>query len=268
MPDALPLSSRSRFRVLGCASNSATGPTTSFAVLMGKSGLLIDTGVDPVGRLVTSGEDPTFIDTLVVTHAHSDHCAGFANFVFTRNLLARGEGGIHPLTVHADTTTTLALKSQLATQYPERRLEVRWITVSSGDEVDGPGDSKLQFLASRHEVPALSVKITEPNEGWTVGIQADGSPTPENELFFAGSRVLALETHSLELLEEQLSATHARGHSGLGDAVRLARAVGPDVVIPFHLSKTFFTDPERRKMVETALGYPWASGLRLLPEPW
>ncbi|AXH96963.1 MBL fold metallo-hydrolase [Ornithinimicrobium avium] len=261
----LHLSPDSHMTVLGCASNSASGPTTSFVVYANEKGLLIDTGVDPIGRLTYNREDVAQVSSVIVTHSHSDHCAGFANFVFTRQLLAKNCDGIPPLQVYANRQTLNALDSQLKTQYPNREFDVIENEVIAGEAMRTPEGFTLVFLDSAHEVPAVSARITHDLHDWTIGIQSDSAPSNRFLKFFEGATVLVAEVHSLETDSGRLRRVHERGHSGLADAARLVEMVQPEVAIPFHLPSEFFSSAAAAATVAAALGEAGRRGLQCLP---
>lgn len=262
------LSESTYFKVLGCASNSSTGPTSSFYLKIDGKGLLLDTGVDPIGRLACSEEDITKLEAVVVTHSHSDHCSGFANLVFTRKLLAKKLA--HPptpLSVYANMTTLETLRKQLFTQYPDRSFEIKWACVEEGIQHHIFNELKLSGLDNSHSVPTSSVRI-DCNKGWSIGYQADGAPTPKYIDFFKEATVLILQVHSLTQNKDELETLHKKGQSGLGDAEEIVSILSPSVTIPYHLPRSFFYDPRLKELVRLALGKSSDIGINLLSGPW
>ena len=70
------------------------GPSTLIA--SGKASILVDCGSGAVVQLVKSGRSPAEINTIFLTHLHSDHYIDLDHFIVTRWIL----GGTRPLTIH------------------------------------------------------------------------------------------------------------------------------------------------------------------------
>jgi ribonuclease BN (tRNA processing enzyme) len=243
MPDDVNLTT------LGHWSNSSAGPTTSFHLAIADARILLDVGVDPIGRLQAADLAPGEVTHVYVSHLHSDHVSGFANFVFTRTLLDReGDIPLLKLTVLAHPTILEGLKTLLGVQYPERNFDLAW--VECGEEpVDLGGELKLRLVETDHPVPCYGAVVE--TDRVKVGFTADTGPVPSHEHDYAGCDILIGEAFGLA--DDVGDSIHRRGHSTAEDLGRLAAAAKPKIVLPFHFGQEY-ADPKKRAELLEACG--------------
>lgn len=110
----------STITILGnCATQTAEMETTSFLLASRAQRILFEAGPGVVRQLLRSGQTVTDIDTLVVTHLHADHAAGFPYLIFSM-AMARQQSQMPPrdLQVIASDETMAGLQEMLSIQYP------------------------------------------------------------------------------------------------------------------------------------------------------
>lgn len=246
MPDDL------RLTTLGHWSNSSAGPTTSFHLAVDDAGVLLDVGLDPVGRLQELGLQPHDVTHVYVSHLHSDHVSGFANFVFTRSLLSReGDLPLLKLTVLAHPTILSGLKTLLELQYPERDFDLDWVECDVEEPVALGGQLKMRLVPTDHPVPCYGV-VVETGRA-KIGFTSDTGPMPSHEHDYAGCDVLIGEAFGLA--SDVGDTIHRRGHSTAEDLGALVSAVRPGIVLPFHFGQEY-ADPGKRAKLLSACGAP------------
>lgn len=240
-----------RLTTLGHWSNSSAGPTTSFHVAADDAQILLDVGLDPIGRLQAAGLQPTDVTHVYVSHLHSDHVGGFANFVFTRTLLNReGDVPLLKLTVLGHPQVLVGLKALLDLQYPERTFDLAW--VECGEEpVSLGGQLKARLVPTDHPVPCYGV-VLETGRA-KIGFTGDTGPLASHQQDYAGCDVLIGEAFGLA--GDVGDSIHRRGHSTAEDLGELVNAARPRFVVPFHFGQEYADTSKRAKLL-SACGAP------------
>lgn len=232
--------------VVGCWANSLAGPTTSFLVSGDGIRLLLDVGCDPVGSLRRLDVKPTDIDAIYISHLHSDHASGLANFIFTRGLLSRTE--------YPRTSSVMVLCQQevltgaaelVRIQYPERQLAVKWIPLEPMKKVKVTDSCAITIFESLHTVPCYGAIIGI--GGVSVGFTSDTSPSPDHREVLADCNVLIGEAFGLAA--DVGRDVHKRGHSTAEDLAALAAATRCEAVIPFHFGPEYRDYEKRRTLL-------------------
>lgn len=167
------------------------------------------------------------VHTVLVTHAHPDHCSPFA-------LLWRHWAQLPgPLTVAGPESVLEECRPWLAPEDP-----VTLTAVEPGDVLDLAG-YRVRALAADHEVPAVLYDVTAP-DGDRLLYATDGGPLPA-----AAVEAARGADYDLVLLEQTFGdlRDHATSHLDLGtfpDQLAKLRAVGAVTattdVIAVHLS--------------------------------
>jgi adenosylcobinamide kinase/adenosylcobinamide-phosphate guanylyltransferase len=167
------------------------------------------------------------VATVLVTHAHPDHCAPFA--LLWRQWVRRG----HPLTVAGPAGALAECRPWVGPDDP-----VEFVELSAGDERE-LGGYRVRPLAAEHEVPTLLYDVTGPDGGRLL-YATDTGPL----------RTQALEqvrgaAFDVVLLEQTFGdhLTHGTAHLDLAsfpvelERLRAAGAVTPATdVVAVHLS--------------------------------
>ncbi len=242
---------------LGCWAHSGAGPTSSFHIMTPRYGILVDLGVDPVGQMRRLARDPTECSHIFASHPHSDHVSGFCNFIFTRELLGRNKANFEPnITVLGNEETIGALQAMLRLQYPDRKFHVSWRGVSAGNIVELPDDFTLQFAATKHTIPCLSVRVEGP--GVSVAYTADSAPFDGQAEFFLNVDVLISEAFGT--LADLGRDVNKKGHMLAEDTGKLALEANAKIVIPFHFTELYLDSYKLRELIEACAAGPVDAG--------
>ena len=237
---------RLQITALGCWANTLAGPTTSFLLSLGESSVLLDTGCDPIGRLIAFRVAPTTVDTLYLSHLHSDHAGGIANFVFTRDLFARKNSVRNsPLKVMAHETILEGARQLVQIQYPERNLPVDWISLKADETYSVDNSWDLKIFGNNHTVPCFGALLT--SEYSSVAFTSDGAPSSSQSTAVRDSRILIGEAFALAA--QRGADINRRGHSTAEDLSALAATAHCETVIPFHFDDNYSKDDERAALI-------------------
>jgi ribonuclease Z len=219
---------------LGCWGNSFAGPTTSFLLEMGASRTLLDLGCDPIGRLQAMNIHPTSVDALYISHLHSDHSSGLANFLFTRGLLGRGHiPSPMKVKVFAHQSVLMGAREMVHIQYPERDLPVDWITIETGEAFSIGDGYNATIVPNLHTVPCFGLVVRY--GAYCVAFTSDSAPSDLHRDVMADCDILIGEAFGLEA--EVGSDIHRRGHSTAEDLAILAARTRCRLVVPFHFGQ-------------------------------
>lgn len=236
---------------LGVWAHTYAGPTTSFLVNLPNASILLDTGVDPIGRMHDLGVLPTDCTHVYISHLHSDHCAGFPNLVFTRNMLGRtSTDPVAPLAVLGSKKVIDGCQTLLKLQYPERVFDLLWIPLDPGTPKEVAGDVTVSIALAVHPVECHACRVSMP--GFSLGFTADTAPCPDHSEYFRSCTILLGEAFGTE--GHVGSLVNQRGHSTAEDLGRLADASGTDWVVPFHFGPECADPSERSSLLRLAAG--------------
>ena len=227
-------------------------------------GVLIDCGIckrDFLARCDEAGFDPARIETVVITHEHSDHVKGLG--VVMRGLAKLGNAP----TVHAN-------EACVRNSVPLRDLaETAPIASLSADEPIEVSGIRLTPFATSHDAAAsFGFRIEDVADGDAIGFLTDsGVVTPSAHAALVGVRILALESNHDEAMLEtgpypfpiKRRIASDRGHlSNPQAAEELASLVGasreaglrePETVVAMHISQTNNDYVLPRRTLEGAL---------------
>lgn len=228
------------------------------------AGVLIDCGIckrDFLMRCDEAGFDPARIETVVVTHEHSDHVKGLG--VVMRGLAKLGNVPI----VHANEACVRnsAPLQDLAKAAPIAPL-------SADEPIEASGIRLTPFATSHDAAASFGFRIEDIADGDAIGFLTDsGVVTPSAHAALTGVRILALESnHDEDMLETgpypfpiKRRIASDRGHlSNPQAADELAAIVGasreaglrePEAVVAMHVSQTNNDYVLPKRMLEDAL---------------
>jgi ribonuclease BN (tRNA processing enzyme) len=247
----MPLQLRQTVQVLGCWAHSGAGPTSSFLVTLADTQLLLDVGIDPITRLRAIGSDPTHITDVYLSHAHSDHSSGLANFVFTRQLLARQTRADLPhLRILGSDANLATAASLLGLEYPDRQFSVDYVGLVSGITNRQTGYS-VATIDNVHSVPTTGIRVETPLG--TLGYTSDSAPYPTQAEFYRHCDILIAEAFgSLD----DVGDVSDRGHSNALNFASMIADAKPGVAVPFHFGEQYLKpDAMAQLLAECSAGH-------------
>jgi ribonuclease Z len=240
---------------LGCWGNSFAGPTTSFLVDLGTSRALLDVGCDPVGRLRAMNIDPTCIESVYISHLHSDHSSGLANFLFTRGLLGRNKVPAPARAkVLAHHSVLQGARELVRIQYPERDLSVDWLAIDTEEVFPLDEANSVRIVSNLHTVPCFGLVVR--NGAFCIAFTSDSAPSDSQLDAMAGCDLLIGEAFGLRA--EVGSDIHRRGHSTAEDLAVLAAGTQCKRLVPFHFGQEN-SDPAKRRALLHACSFGHAA---------
>lgn len=240
-----------RVTALGVWTHSFAGPTTSFFVEYDDARVLLDTGVDPIGRMRDFGISPVSCSHIYLSHLHSDHSSGFCNFVFTRELLGRGAKlTSSPITVLGSQTVISGCQSLLALEYPDRTFTINWVPLKDDLQTEIADGVTILTRLTTHSVECHACRLS--SSGIDIGFTADSAPRDDFAQLFANCTVLLGEAFGSESAVGK--DVNKRGHSTAEDLGRLVRASTPQWVIPFHFGIEYKNPSARAPFLQSCGG--------------
>jgi len=240
-----------KLTALGVWTHSYAGPTTSFYVGLENTRILLDTGIDPIGRMRAMEISPTDCTHLYLSHLHSDHSSGFSNFVFTRELLGRSlKGALSPLIVLGSRSVIEGCQAMLRLQYPDRSFKISWMSLEAGIATELADGVHIVTTPTVHSVECHGCRLT--SRGFTLGFTADTAPSQDHATFFSDTTVLVGEAFGTEARVG--TQVNNRGHSTAEDLGRLVTACNAHCVIPFHFGPECLDSSERAVLLAASKG--------------
>jgi len=241
-----------KITALGVWTNSHAGPTTSFYAEFNSARILLDTGVDPIGRMRALELSPTECTHLYLSHLHSDHSSGLSNFVFTRELLGRpAKDRLSRLTILGSRAVIEGCQALLKLQYPDRSFNISWLPLLAGTSVKIADGVSIVTTPTIHPVDCHGCRFSSSGEV-DIGFTADTAPSRDHSDFFLGCDVLLGEAFGLEARVGV--EVNKRGHSTAEDLGRLVSTCNAQCVIPFHFGPECADLIERRALLEASSG--------------
>ncbi len=201
------------------AAQSRDSGNTSFLVETGGHAVLVDASGDPVRHLARAGRPVTEVDSLVLTHTHTDHIYALPSLIHNMYMLRRkkplrlvGEGG------------TLAFARSLLDMFGLRQRpggpEFLWLEAGPGQPLDCAG-GVIEFFPALHSCPCLGLLVREP--GATLVYSSDSAPNPALDHLDVNSPVLI---HEATGLHEDAETLNGDGHSSARQAGAAALRMG------------------------------------------
>lgn len=226
------------------------------------SGVLIDCGIckrDFFARCDEAGFDPARIETVVVTHEHSDHVKGLG--VVLRGLAKLGcAPAVYANAACVASSAALQKIADAAPLADKRAIEVAGIRITP-------------FATSHDAAASFGFRIEDEADGDALGFLTDSGRAPASaHEALRGVRILALESnHDPTLLEngpypfpikQRIASdlghlSNAQAAEELAALVGESRAAGlrePEVVVAMHISETNNDYHLPKRALEEALG--------------
>jgi ribonuclease BN (tRNA processing enzyme) len=245
-----------RVRVLGSGSYLADPLRGSPGTLLRveQASLLVDAGSGTLQRLARAGLDPAFLDAVILTHRHVDHCADLAALLFcmkhqrsprrVRDLVLVGSEGLGE---HLDRLYALWGSSLMADSFD---LQVVELPLCGPGEADLPGGVVVASVPANHSEGALHYRFRAP-DGVTVVVSGDTGPSEALEQLAAGADLLLCECG---LPTGESFPAHL-------DAVEVARIVAaarPRRVLLHHYAPRPDLDADVARIVATGVPTAWS----------
>ena len=140
--------------------------------------ILVDTGWHCARNLLRAGVDPSAVDTLLLTHLHQDHYISLPSLLFyffngvhsAASLTICGPQGVSEI---VEMAASFAGHDRYFPSVPLPRTE----QLEPGGRLTLP-DVTIEAVASRHAVPGLSYRFTDPQTGRRAVYSGDTAPFP------------------------------------------------------------------------------------------
>lgn len=232
----------------GTAVPSLRRLSSSYLLSTGSGRLLVDAGPSVVRRLLESGHTVSDVDTIILTHFHTDHTADLSTFLFACNYGA--EERTEPLTIAGGKGLGLFYR-RLARLYPwvaPNRYELRLRPMGKNTirpmknirpmNTIGPmkrgawrmGSLSITWAAMNHRDESIGVRIEEAHTGApgrSVVFSGDTDSTPALAELASGADLLVVECAFPE--------RKVKGHLNLEALLPIVRQARPGKVILSHL---------------------------------
>jgi ribonuclease BN (tRNA processing enzyme) len=256
--------SHTRVVLLGTGNPAAdperSGPAT--AIVVNGVPYLVDLGVGVVRRAKSAAVDkgvtalePTNLRVAFVTHLHSDHTAGYADFILTPWVLGRrvplevyGPAGIKSMTGHLleayriDFETRTNPKTGSARQVPEGR-RVTAHEISAGI-VYKDANVTVTAFPTKHAMESFGYRFDTPDR--RIVISGDTGPTQATIDACHSCDVLVHEVHALGLLAKMpdLRDFVAKYDTTTEQLADLATRANPRLLILYHTGLRSASNPQ------------------------
>lgn len=216
----------------GAALSDPHRTTTMLAVAAGGETLVVDCGGDVGQRLLAAGLDLASIRTLILTHEHADHVAGFPLLMVKLWLSGRR----HPLDVVGIAPAldqARRLWESFDTSHWEGVPPIHWHVLPLEEKVAvlSTGAWRVTGTPARHSVPVLALRFEPTAEQGVLAYSADTEPDDGVARLAAGADLLVHE------------ATGAfPGHSSAAGAADIAARAGVGRCLLVHLPPAAMLD--------------------------
>lgn len=220
------------------AAQSRDSGNTSFLVETGRHAVLVDASGDPVRHLARAGRSIMDVDSLVLTHTHTDHIYALPSLIHNMYMSGRRK----PLRLMGEGDTLTFARSLLdlfgLLQRPGGP-EFLWLEVGPERPLDCDG-AVIEFFPARHSCPCLGLLIREP--GATLVYSSDSAPNPVLDHLDVGSPVLI---HEATGLHEDAETLNGDGHSSARQAGVTALRMGASALFICSMRAESSTDVEQ-----------------------
>lgn len=224
--------------ILGsCANQTATREATSLLVEDPEEGniILVDTGPGIVAALERCGRRASDVSTVLLTHSHADHVAGFAYFVWQRHFERIG------MPASAGALRVLGLEDVLgfaqesvARCYGEGsfpfRIAYEPILSTIDSRAVNVGRMVLTACRTHHTTPSIGVRVQCGSE--SVSISADTLPVESFGVLSEGADIMF---HEGMWPEEYRALADKAMHSTARDAGAVARKAKVRQLVLLHI---------------------------------
>jgi len=249
------------------ASRSAPGQ----AVLVDGQAYLIDAGNGIARQLILAGIEPNSLNTILVTHHHSDHNADLGTVL----LLNWGANLDHPVDVYGPPPTTRMLRSFFEMQREdietriadEGRPDLRQLVTAH--DVTGPGlvceDSRVRITAALVDHPPFEVALAYriDTDDRAIVISGDTAPCQALIDLAKGADILVHEVlyePALDWIVARSSGSNlwqhlVNSHTSVYDVGRIAEAAGVPTLVLSHFVPGDDRVPEEVWTAEASKGF-------------
>jgi ribonuclease BN (tRNA processing enzyme) len=217
-------------------------PASGYLLEHGPTTIWCDAGSGTFMRLMDY-LDPAGIDAVVISHAHTDHCADLVAFF---GYMAYGPSGDIPVPVYLPPDTVEPLAAFVRADGDHVFNMTFDFNIVGGGDSAAVGDINLTFADAHHPVPTVSTRFEA--GGRALAYSADTGPGGGFPSLSAGADVMLCEA---TLQGERTPFVYAY-HLTAAEAGALARTAGVDRLILTHLSPTLDV---RRSLSEAATTY-------------
>lgn len=223
---------------------------SSIAVVVGQKSFIFDAGPGIVRRAQAAADrgNPALamnrLDTLFLTHLHSDHTLGLPDFIFSPWVLGRernprifGPPGTAKMVGHitAAWTEDIAMRRSglQAAKAQGFAAEVTEIAPGLVFEEDGV---RIEAILARHGkwAAAYSYRVTTPDK--IVVISGDTGFSPELAAFAKGADILLHEVFSSSTVDRSRNDAdyHRSFHTSTEEVAEIARRARPKLLVLYH----------------------------------
>jgi ribonuclease BN (tRNA processing enzyme) len=239
------------------------------AIVVNQTPYVVDAGPGVVRRAAAAHQAGVFelaiagLKRLFVTHLHSDHTAGYPDFILTPWVLGRdeplavfGPPGIQAMTDHLLAAYREDIRERLEGPEPanETGYRVQVTEVEPGMIYRDPDVSVEAFLVNHGSWPALGYKFYAPDR--TIAISGDTTPSQSCLEAYRDCDVLIHEVYSSSGLERHSPAWqryHSAFHTSSRQLAEIASTVRPNLLILYH--QLFHGSSEEELLQEVREGY-------------
>jgi ribonuclease BN (tRNA processing enzyme) len=225
-----------------------SGP--SVAVVVNQTAFVVDVGPGVVRRAAAAREagvvglDVPGLKRLFITHLHSDHTAGYPDFILTPWVLGRdeplevcGPAGIQAMTEHLLAAYQEDIRERLEGLEPANSAGylVQVTEIKAGMVYQDPNVSVEAFPVNHGSWPAFGYKFRTPDR--TIAISGDTAPAERCLEAYRDCDVLIHEVYSSKGLEGCSPAWqryHSAVHTSSIQLAELASTVKPGLLILYH----------------------------------
>ena len=217
-------------------------PASGYLIEHGSTTIWCDAGSGTFMALLDH-VDPAAIDAVVISHAHTDHCADLIAFF---GYMAYGPSGEIPVPVYLPQGTVEPLAAFVrADGNHVFHMTFDFNIVNGGDTAE-VGDIKLTFADAHHPVPTVSVRFEA--GGRSLAYSADTGPGGGFPALGLGADVMVCEA----TLQGERTPLDYEYHLTSAEAGSLARRAEVGRLILTHVSPTLDTE---RSISEAAATY-------------
>lgn len=158
--------------------------------------ILVDCGTSPVMNLLNAGVDPGFIDRIIFTHTHPDHCVGLASLLYYLRDVKKFRLPYFEITGPAGTRDAVRRALVPAVSGADVDENMPKVTEVGGDgsfvAAEKDGEITVRYTDALHTVPALCYRFEK--NGVSLGFTGDTYPLDKLPAFFSDTDALVNET--------------------------------------------------------------------------
>lgn len=232
-----------RITYLGnCSNQTEQYEATNLVVEAGGQVMLVDTGPGVVQQMLAAGYDFVDIDTILITHSHADHTAGFPYAMFQlHSELLTGTKKSDPIRVVATDNVYEGVMETTVQCYPPDGLqsfETEHTAIPNGERMTfGLGKASVTTCPVEHTVETFGLRIE--HEDAAFSYSADTVYTEEFVNLATGSDAISHEAMAPDSMSEMMEQIKHGTAREAGQAA--ADAEAPELLL-HHLLPQFRRD--------------------------